>query len=166
MIGALALEALYTSVPWDLIFLTYICIFVDLFYGVFISWLVGDPTSRKMRKGLQSKMFVIFVPIMAIIIQAFFIFCQLPSEWAATGQIHQILGVVQLSDFPICILLCLFVILMELYSFLESSAKVNDFALKLLKLFNKALAKEIAEQTLLHKLEKLAKKEKEEKEDK
>lgn len=148
----IALYAVYNFIPWNAIFITYICIFVDLFYGVAISCALHDPTSHKMLKGLQHKLFVLFVPVIAVIIQAFFVVCELPATWTGTEQIHQVLGVVVLSDFPICLLLCLFVILMEVYSFLENSAKINDFALKILKYFNRDLAKRIAQDTLDKKL--------------
>lgn len=150
--GYVALEAIYNCVPWLAIFVTYICIFVDLFYGVLIAYILGDPRSHIMLKGLKSKVFVLFVPVLAIIIKAFFIVCELPAGWSGTDNVHQVLGVVQLSDFPICFFLCLFVIIMEIYSFLENSAKINHFAATILAKFNKELAKEFEEQRIAKKI--------------
>lgn len=131
------------SIPWGTIILAYIVIFLDLFYGVLVSVIMHDVESHKMLKGLQRKTFVLFVPLFGVVIKAFLILADLPSEWSGSEAINSFLGVAAISDFPICFLLCVFIILMEVYSMLESSAKIDGRAQKLLAFFNKKTKEEI-----------------------
>lgn len=131
------LEIIYSSIPWDVILVTYIFIFIDLFYGTVVSTIKKETVSHKMLKGLKHKIFVLFVPVIAIVLKAFFVVCSIPSEWAGSSTLTSIFGVSQLSEFPICFLLCLFVILMEFLSFLETSAKIDKRANNMLRLIQK-----------------------------
>lgn len=130
-------------VPWAIILIAYVVIFIDLFYGLIISAICRETKSHKMLKGLQSKMFVLSIPIIGVVIKAFFICCSLPLTWSGTENINQLLGIDTLSNFPICFLLCGFVILMEIYSMLESSAKIDVRAKHILAKFNKEAKKEL-----------------------
>ena len=128
------LESIYMNIPWDAIVLAYTFIFIDYFYGVVVSMFKKEVISHRMLKGLRKKIFVLFVPIIGILMQLFFIVCALPAEWAGTATINTIFGVSQLKHFPVCFLLCLIVMLMEFLSFLETSAKIDDRAKRLLRL--------------------------------
>lgn len=128
------LESIYMSIPWDAIVFAYTLIFIDYFYGVIVSMIKKEAVSHRMLKGLHKKIFVLFVPVIGILLQLFFIVCHLPAEWAGTVTINSIFGVSQLAHFPICFLLCLIVVLMEFLSFLETSAKIDKRADRLLKL--------------------------------
>lgn len=126
------LETVYSNIPWDIILVSYVFIFIDLFYGLIISCIKKEVISHKMLKGLHNKIFVLFVPIIGIVFKAFFIICSLPAEWAGSSTITSMFGVSQLSEFPICFLLCSFVLLMEFISFLENSAKIDPRANKII----------------------------------
>lgn len=128
------LETIYMNIPWDAIVLAYTFIFIDYFYGVVVSFIKKEAVSHRMLKGLHKKIFVLFVPIIGILMQLFFIICALPAEWAGTTTITAIFGVTQLKHFPVCFLLCLIVMLMEFLSFLETSAKIDPRAKRLLRL--------------------------------
>lgn len=138
------LSTIYMYIPWGLVFVTYIFVFVDLFYGVTVSYLKREVVSRRMLKGLRNKIFVLFVPIIGICFKAFFVICSLPAEWSGSDALTSVFGVSQLSQFPICFLLCLFVLLMEFLSFLETSAKIDKRAAKLLNLIHKEADKKAA----------------------
>lgn len=131
------METMYGHIPWDAILITYFMIFFDLFYGVLVSTVKQEPVSHKMLKGLQNKLFVLFVPVAGVIIKTFFVICSLPAEWSGTNTLVSLFGVSRLSDFPICFLLCLFVILMEFLSFLENSAKISKRAKRLLNVIQR-----------------------------
>lgn len=137
------LLAVYVSIPWAIIMLTYTFIFIDYFYGIIVSIIIKEATSRKMVKGLQKKVFVLFVPVLGILAKAFFVLCDFPRTWAATSQINDFLGVVNLADFPICLLFCIAIIFMECYSFLENSAKIDPRARNILAHFNHQLAEKL-----------------------
>lgn len=137
------LLAVYVSIPWMVIFVTYTFIFIDYFYGILVSVIIKEAESRKMIKGLQKKVFVIFVPILGIFAKALFVLCDLPKNWSITSQINDALGVVSLSDFPICLFFCVAIIIMECYSFLENSAKIDKRARKILAHFNHKMAEEL-----------------------
>lgn len=128
------LESIYMSIPWYAIVIVYTFIFIDYFYGVAVSAIKKEAVSHRMLKGLHKKIFVLFVPIIGILMQLFFVICALPAEWAGTSAITSIFGVSQLKNFPICFLLCLIVMLMEFLSFLETSAKIDERAKRLLRL--------------------------------
>lgn len=125
------------SIPWGMILVTYIFIFVDLFYGVIVSIIKHEVESHKMLKGLQRKIFVLSVPIIGILFKAFFVLASLPADWSGTQHINDLLGVSALHHFPICFILCAFVLLMEFLSFLETSAKVNKNAYKLISIIQR-----------------------------
>lgn len=141
----------FSNIPWSIIFVTYILIFLDLFYGVLVSFILKEPESHKMLKGLQRKTFVLFVPLFGLIIKSFFVLTELPSEWSGTETVTGILGVASVADFPVCFLLCLFIMIMEIYSMLESSAKLDGRAQKLLAFFNKKTKQEIEKGNVVSK---------------
>ena len=60
--------------------------------------------------------------------------CEADDEWSGSSTLTGIFGVSQLSQFPACFLLCLFVIIMEFLSFLETSAKIDKRANRILSL--------------------------------
>lgn len=133
------LESVYSGIPWDVVLITYTLIFFDLFYGVIVSTVLKETVSHKMMKGLKNKIFVLFVPIVGILLKAFFVVCSIPAEWG--GGVAGIFGVSALSHFPICLFLCGFVIFMEFVSFLETSAKIDSRAKKLLGFIHKKAEK-------------------------
>ena len=135
--------SLLTSIPWGIIFIAYCFTFLDLFYGVLVSFLLREPESHKMLKGLQRKTFVLFVPMFGVLLKAFFVLAGLPAEWSGTETINNFLGVSAISEFPVCFLLCSFVILMEIYSILEVSAKFDPRAQKIHGFFNKHVQEKI-----------------------
>lgn len=141
-----------SSIPWEMIFVAYTFIFIDLFYGIIVSCITKETKSHKMLKGLQNKTFILFIPIIGIIIKAFFITCALPMDWSGTEDIIQFFGVSNLADFPICFLLCSFVIVMELYSILEISAKIDVRAKILLLKFNRELKEDFSNTKITDKI--------------
>ena len=138
-------RTIWSSIPWLMILFTYVAIFIDLFFGVIVSYIKRETRSHKMLRGLQSKIFVLFIPIIGIIIKGFFITCALPAEWNGTESIYQVFGVDNLANFPICFLLCFFVLLMEVYSFIESAAKIDVRAKHILQKFNKEAQENLSE---------------------
>lgn len=122
-----------------MILFTYTVIFIDLFFGIIVAYITQKTQSHKMLKGIQNKIFVLFIPIIGILIKGFFITCSLPAEWTGTENIYQVFGVDTLANFPICFLLCSFVIIMEVYSFIESAAKIDVRAKHVLRKFNKEI---------------------------
>lgn len=131
------LESIYLGIPWDIVLITYILIFFDLFYGVVVSSILKETVSHKMLKGLKNKIFVLFVPVIGILLKAFFVVCSIPAEWSGNSVITGIFGVSVLSQFPICLFLCGFVIFMETVSFLETSSKIDRRAKRLLGLIKR-----------------------------
>ena len=138
-------ETIFLSIPWAVVSLTYIFIFADMFYGFVVSLILREARSHKMLKGLYSKMFVLFAPIFGIILKAFFVVCSLPSGWVATKTLTDMFGVSVLSEFPICFLICAFVLLMEFVSFIETSAKIDKRARKLLKVIQRSAEDKVPE---------------------
>lgn len=126
------LETIYMGIPWDIVTITYVMIFVDLFYGIIVSTVLGEVISHKILKGLRSKTFVLFVPIIGIIMKMFFVVCSLPAEWSGSSALVGLFGVSQMAQFPICFLLCLIVMFMEFISFIETSARIDKRAKRLL----------------------------------
>lgn len=126
-------ETIFLSIPWTIVSLTYIFVFLDMFYGLAVSTILKETKSHKMFKGLYSKMFVLFAPIFGIVLKAFFVVCSLPAGWVGTDKLTDMFGVSVLSEFPVCFLICAFVILMEFVSFIETSAKIDKRAKKLLR---------------------------------
>lgn len=137
IINTSSIELIFNSIPWGMILVTYILIFVDLFYGVLVSVIRHEVESHKMLKGLERKLFVLSVPIIGILFKAFFVLASLPVDWTGTQQINDILGVSVLHEFPICFILCTFVCLMEMLSFLETSSKVNKHAKKVVNIIQR-----------------------------
>lgn len=128
------IETIFLSIPWTIVSLTYIVVFFDMFYGLAVSTILKETKSHKMLKGLYSKMFVLFAPIFAIILKIFFVVSSLPAGWVGTDLLTDTFGVSVLSEFPICFLICGWVILMEFVSFVETSAKIDKRAKKLLSI--------------------------------
>lgn len=126
------LETICAGVPWDIVMITYTMIFIDLFYGIIVSTALGECISHKILKGLRNKTFVLFIPIIGIIFKMFFVICSLPAEWSGSSAIAGIFGVSQMKHFPVCFLLCLAVMWMEFVSFIETSAKIDKRARKLM----------------------------------
>lgn len=131
------LETICMGVPWDIVMITYIMVFVDLFYGIIVSMILGETMSHKIFKGLRNKTFILFIPIIGIIIKAFFVVCSLPTEWSGSSVLVSLFGVSQMAQFPICFLLCLAVMFMEFVSFVETSAKIDRRANKLLQIIKR-----------------------------
>lgn len=131
------LETVCFGIPWNIVVITYIMIFVDLFYGIVVSTILGEVISHKVLKGLQNKTFVLFMPIMGIIMKAFFVICSLPAEWSGSSTLVGLFGVSQMSQFPICLLLCLAVMFMEFISFIETSSKIDKRARRLLAIIQR-----------------------------
>lgn len=126
------LETICMGIPWDIVMITYIMIFVDLFYGIIVSTVLGEVISHKILKGLRNKTFVLFIPIMGIIMKMFFVVCSLPAEWGGSSTLVGLFGVSQMAQFPVCFLLCLAVIFMEFVSFIETSARIDKRAGRIL----------------------------------
>lgn len=131
------LETVCLGIPWDIVVITYIMIFVDLFYGIIVSTILGEVVSHKVLKGLRNKTFVLFIPIMGIIMKMFFVICSLPTEWSGSSTLVGLFGVSQMSQFPACFLLCLAVMFMEFVSFIETSSRIDKRAKKLLSIIQR-----------------------------
>lgn len=131
------LETICMGIPWDIVMITYVMIFADLFYGIIVSTVLGEVVSHKILKGLRNKTFVLFIPIMGIIMKMFFVICSIPAEWSGSSVLIGLFGVSQMAQFPICFLLCLAVIFMEFVSFIETSSRIDKRAGKLLQIIKR-----------------------------
>ena len=132
-------ELIFLGIPWNMVAITYIFIFMDMFYGFVVSIIMKETKSHKMFKGLVNKIFILFAPIFGIILKAFFIVCSLPAGWVGTDMLTNAFGVSVLSELPICFFICLFVVFMEFISFIETSAKFDKRARKLLRIIHRSV---------------------------
>lgn len=135
------MESVMTGVPWAAVILASTMIIVDYFFGILVAAIQKELTSARMREGLLHKIGLLLFIVVGVIIKMFFLLVQIPESMVSMfgfGFVLDLFGVENIVDVPACLFVCAAIMIMETLSILESFAKINPTAARLLSHFQQS----------------------------
>ena len=139
------MDTVITGVPWTAVVLAAMMIIIDYFFGIVVAAIKKELISSKMREGLLHKIGLLLFIVVGVVIKMFFLLVQIPESMVGMfglGFVMEMFGVENIVDVPACLFVCAAIMIMETLSILESLAKINPAAARLLTHFQKPQSKE------------------------
>lgn len=123
------LDTIYAGIPWPIVCFALLLTWTDLVVMLGIAWHQRTLSSAKWKKGIKDKCLMSGLIAYSILLKAFFVVVEIPADTMALA------GMADVSDIPICAIICGLICLMEIYSTLENFAQVNPIAKRILSVF-------------------------------